>query len=255
MTDHQRERQHDQLLRLYGLHAVTAVLDHRPADLLGVSLAETATSERLNKLVERCRELGVRVEFERRRRLDQLVNGAVHQGIVAQVRAPRRLGESDLERLLVADARMLFLVLEAVQDPQNLGACLRAADGAGVAAVVIPARGGVGLTPVVWKASSGAVERVRLVQVNNLNKALGVMASAGVRLVGLSGEATTSVYEADLGGSMALVLGSEGRGLRPRTLGQCNQQVSIPMRGYCTSLNLSVAAGICLYEVLRQYSA
>ena len=252
MTDRKRSSKADQVLRLYGLHAITAVLDHRRGDLMSLYLSETAAPDRVAALVSRCRQLGIPIKNEPRRHLDRLVNGAVHQGVVADVKAPRYLGESDLDALLVAGGNALFVVLEDVQDPQNLGACLRAADGVGATAVVICGRGGVGLTPTVWKASSGAVESIRLVRVANLNKALMIMSSAGVQLIGLSGDAVTAHSDVDLRGPTALVLGSEGGGLRERTRKQCHRLVAIPMLGYCSSLNVSVATGVCLYETLRQ---
>ncbi len=244
----------EQQLWLYGIHAVAAVLEHRPGDVAAVYLFADARGSRLEQLAGRCRDLGVTVHSVDRRRLDRLVGGAVHQGVVAQVRAPGMLGERDLEQLVVEVDRPLFLVLDEIQDPQNLGACLRSADGAAVTGVIIAARGGAGLTPAVWKASSGAVERTRLIRVAGLGKALTVLASAGVRLIGLSDAVQTPYYDIDLCAATALVLGSEGRGLRHRIAQQCHQLVSIPMRGYCTSLNLSVAAGVCAYEALRQRS-
>ncbi len=187
--------------------------------------------------------------------LDEMTGHANHQGWVAVYaveKAVKTYDENTLKDLLEEKSKPLFLVLDGIQDPHNLGACLRGADAAGVTAVIIPKDNAVGLTPVVQKVASGAAESVVLIQVTNLARSLEILKQAGVWLYGLSAEATQSVYDTNLSGAVALLLGAEGKGLRRLTREAADALVSLPMLGQVPSLNVSVAAGICLYEALRQ---
>lgn len=185
--------------------------------------------------------------------LDEMTAGANHQGWVAvYAKAMKMYHEDKLTELLAEQIKPLFLVLDGVQDPHNLGACLRSADAAGVTAVIIPKDNAVGLTPAVQKVASGAAENVILIQVTNLARSLQELKQAGVWLYGLSDDATTSLYKINLTGSVALLLGAEDKGLRRLTREAADALVSLPMLGQVSSLNVSVATGVCLYEALRQ---
>jgi 23S rRNA (guanosine2251-2'-O)-methyltransferase len=210
---------------------------------------------RLGELAELAKAAGVAVRQVDRDELERAAEGANHQGALAWVRTPAARGEGDLDDLLDAlDAPPFLLLLDEVQDPHNLGACLRTADAAGVHAVITPRDNAVGLTPVVCKVASGAAETVPFVQVTNLARTMDRLKERGVWLTGTAGEAATDLYAADLTGPLGLVMGSEGKGLRRLTRERCDHLVRLPMRGTVESLNVSVATGVCLYEALRQRS-
>jgi 23S rRNA (guanosine2251-2'-O)-methyltransferase len=182
-----------------------------------------------------------------------MTGGARHQGVVARYNAPTPHSEAELPKLVEgAGVSALFLVLDGVTDPHNLGACLRSAEAAGVTAVIVPKDRAVGITPTVRRASAGAADRVPLVAATNLARALKALKDAGVWLVGLVGDIDTSLYSIDLKGPIAIVLGSEGEGMRRLTREACDFVARIPMRGGVESLNVSVATGIALFETLRQ---
>jgi 23S rRNA (guanosine2251-2'-O)-methyltransferase len=185
--------------------------------------------------------------------LDGASNGVKHQGALAWVRTPAARPQQDLDALLdgIREAPLLLL-LDEVQDPHNLGACLRTADAAGVHAVIAPKDRSAGLTPVVSKVASGAAETVPFVQVTNLARAMDGLKERGIWLIGTAGEAESELYDRDLRGSLGLVMGGEGDGLRRLTRERCDTLVRLPMSGQVESLNVSVAAGICLYEAVRQ---
>jgi len=242
---------------VFGLHAVAALLEHEPGRVTRLWALASRKDARLSRLVELARKRGVPVNESSRVELDGLVQGARHQGVVAVYAGEAApLAEPDLEVIL--DAVLgppLLLVLDGVQDPHNLGACLRSADGAGVHAVVVPRDRAVGLTPVVRKVASGAAESVPLVQVTNLARTLRGLQDRGLQIVGTAGDAGQSIFDADLTGPLAFVMGGEGSGLRRLTREVCDGLVRVPMAGLVESLNVSVAAGVCLYEVVRQRGA
>ena len=210
----------------------------------------------MKELGERAREMGVKPHARDRAALDRMTGGARHQGVVARYKAPAPLPESALEGLAEKAGRTaLFLVLDGITDPHNFGACLRSAEAAGVTAVVVPKDRAVGVTPTVRRASAGAADRVPIVSATNLARALRHLKDAGVWLVGLAGDAPQSLYALDLQGPTAIVLGSEGEGLRRLTRQNCDFLARIPMRGDIDSLNVSVTAGIALFEALRQRPA
>ena len=185
-----------------------------------------------------------------------MTGGARHQGAVARYRAPPPRSESELTALVEAAGRdALLLVLDGVTDPHNLGACLRSADAAGVTAVISPKDKAVGITPTVRTASAGAADRVPFFAVTNLARTLKSLKEQGVWLVGLAGDTSDDFYRVDLNGPVALVMGSEGEGMRRLTREACDFVARIPMRGSVESLNVSVATGVALFEVLRQRSA
>lgn len=240
---------------VFGLHAVRTLLQQRPARTALVLLQKGRDDARMSGLVQVAQAAGVKVEWRDGAELDRLAGGERHQGAVAQVRAEGPLGEGALDELLDrATAPPLLLVLDAVQDPHNLGACLRTADATGVSAVIVPRDRAAGLSPVVRKVASGAAETVPLIQVVNLARTLRWLKERSVWVIGTDDKAEKSLYQTDLKGPLALVLGAEGAGLRRLTREHCDALVSIPMRGVVESLNVSVAAGVVLFEAVRQRS-
>ncbi len=232
-----------------GVHAVSAAL------LQGRVRALWLDAARQDALLQALRESTPYQDTDRST-LDAMVPGVRHQGVVARCVAQRPLNEDDLIALLeVVQDPPFLIVLEGVQDPHNLGACLRSAEAAGVHAVIAPRDRAVGITPVVRKVASGAAEVVPFVQVTNLARTLRLLKERGVWLVGTTDRAPQSLYEANLTGPLALLMGTEGRGLRRLTAESCDFLVHIPMQGTIESLNVSVAAGICLFEALRQRQA
>ncbi len=245
---------------LAGIHAVESALNERPGRLRRLWLLSGRQDQRIRRLIELARNNGIPSErldnsaFQQR--LTRLGLGEVrHQGVIAEVQALVPGNESDLERLVVESERPLFLILDGVTDPHNLGACLRTADATGVTAVIVPQKRSAGLTATVARVASGAAETVPLIQVTNLSRTLKTLKAAGVWLTGLADTEDSVLYDADLAGPSALVLGAEGEGLRRLTREQCDFLVSIPMAGTVSSLNVSVAAGVCLYEAVRQRRA
>ena len=243
------------LEKIYGVHAVEALLRHHPKRVKQVWLAEGRSDPRVQTLIELANENRVAVGQAERREMDVWVEG-VHQGVVADVSPSQVWGEAMLDELLDrTDGAPLLLVLDGVTDPHNLGACLRSADAAGVHAVIVPRDKATGLTPIVRKVACGAAEVVPLIQVTNLARSLRELQERGVWLVGTAGEADHDLYQAKLTGPMALVMGAEGKGMRRLTREHCDELVSIPMAGAVSSLNVSVATGVCLFEAVRQRRA
>jgi 23S rRNA (guanosine2251-2'-O)-methyltransferase len=238
---------------VFGLHAVRAVLARRPKDVLRLSIAAARDDARVRELRELAAAQGVAPVSASAETLDRETGGAAHQGVVAEVRPSAPLNENSLLDLLTAVTEpALVLVLDGVSDPHNLGACLRTADAAGATAVVAPRDRAASLTPVVRKVAAGAAETVPFAQVTNLARSLRDMKQAGLWIAGTAEDGEKDLYDADLSGPLAIVVGSEGRGLRRLTLECCDFSLRLPMRGAVASLNVSVAAGVALYEALRQ---
>ncbi len=234
-----------------GLHAVRVALER--GQLRELWCDWRRHDERLEAIRCAAAERGVEVHEIANRELDALLPGVRHQGVIGRLHPPRERNERDLEELLEGLGHPPFLlVLDGVQDPHNLGACLRTADAAGVDAVIVPKDRAVGLTATVHKVACGAAQTVPLVRVTNLARTLRYLRDAGVWLVGTAGEGTRTIHQIDLTGPLALVMGAEGKGLRRLTREHCDLLASIPMHGVVESLNVSVATGICLYEALRQ---
>lgn len=240
---------------VYGFHAIETLLKTRAQDVEKLLVCERR-NRRTGDIVQQAESLGIPVERASRADLDRRSANANHQGLLAWV-SPRAVhNEAFLKDLVLAEGSGIFLlVLDEIQDPHNLGACLRSADGAGVSAVLSPRRKCAGLTPAVRKVASGAAETVPLVQVGNLARMLRWLAEQDLRIIGLCGDGEASLYDTVLTGPLALVLGGEGKGLRRLTRDHCTALAALPMRGAIESLNVSVAAGICLYEALRQRMA
>ncbi len=238
---------------IYGVHAVAAALAHHPGDVGELWYDGGRRDPRVRDIVRRAEALGVVVHRVARPELEALLPRVRHQGVAARVRGAASVRPADLDQLLDGlDHAPLLLVLDGVQDPHNLGACLRSADAAGADAVVVPKDRAVGLTATVRKVASGAAETVPVIPVTNLARTLRALKGRGVWTVGLAGEAERDLYATELTGPLALVLGAEEKGLRRLTREHCDWLVRIPMRGAVESLNVSVAAGICLFEALRQ---
>lgn len=240
--------------RLHGLHAVAGLLERRPSALRALWLPDGPLNERQTAIESLAREAGIGVTRVPPEELDARADGARHQGVIASFDPEAvTLDETDLDALLAqVTGPPLLLVLDGVQDPHNLGACLRSADAAGVDAVIVPKDRAAGLTAAVCKVASGAVGHVPFVRVTNLARTLRRLRDADLWIAGADADGDTSLYAADLTLPMALVLGAEGSGLRRLTREHCDFRVSIPMHGAVESLNISVAAAVCLFEARRQ---
>ena len=237
---------------VFGLHAVGALLQKQPERVTRLCVFEARDDRKIQAIMELAKACNIRPEFLSRAGLDRFANGENHQGVVAFCKAINLYSENDLGMILQKSAKPLLLILDGVQDPHNLGACLRSADAAGVDAVIAPRDKAVGITPTVSKVASGAAENIPFIQVTNLARTLRELQEQGVWIYGAAGEADKSVYDVDFKGPTAIVLGAEGSGLRRLTRDLCDVLVKIPMQGTVSSLNVSVATGIFLFEAIRQ---
>jgi 23S rRNA (guanosine2251-2'-O)-methyltransferase len=237
-----------------GINAVQAALEGERGRVRELWIEARAKNPRLAELADLAKTAGIAVQHVAPDALARALPGIKHQGVAVQLTAAVNLGEGDLDELLGRVENPLLLVLDGVQDPHNLGACLRSAEAAGAAAVIVPRDRAVGITPVVRKAAAGAAERVPLIRVTNLARTLKTLKEAGVWIVGLAGEAEQSLYAIDMRGPIAIAMGGEGDGLRRLSRENCDFLAQIPMRGQAESLNVSVAAGVALFEALRQRS-
>lgn len=238
---------------IYGIHAVQAALQRDASNIIEVMIESGRKDARVQVLLDKVAVQHTEVRRVTGKELDALVPDARHQGVVARCRAVTVWQEDDLDQLLDGlSVPPLLLVLDGVQDPHNLGACLRSADAAGVHAVIAPRDRAVGLTPVVRKVASGAAETVPFIQVTNLARTLRTLKDKGLWTVGADAEGDGDVFSADLRGPTVLVMGAEGQGMRRLTREHCDLLVRIPMQGTVESLNVSVATGICLFEAVRQ---
>ena len=238
---------------IFGLHAVQSLFERNPERVLELMIQKGRTDKRINTLVEEARGHGVAVKFVERSRLDAKVDDGVHQGIVARVAQAKVFREGDLEDLLdrLEEAPFL-LILDGVTDPHNLGACLRTADAAGVHAIITPKDKSASLNATASKVACGAADHVPLVQVTNLSRTMQWLKDRGIWMIGTAGESSGNLYTADLKGPLALVMGAEGKGMRRLTRDNCDSLVFIPVAGSVSSLNVSVATGVCLFEAVRQ---
>ncbi|MBH2681335.1 23S rRNA (guanosine(2251)-2'-O)-methyltransferase RlmB [Serratia marcescens] len=237
---------------IYGIHAVKALLERDPQRFLEVFILKGREDRRLQPLIAELEATGIVIQVASRQWLDDKVEGAVHQGIIARVREGRQYQENDLPSLLESVETPFLLVLDGVTDPHNLGACLRSADAAGVHAVIVPRDRSAQLNATAKKVACGAAESVPLIRVTNLARTLRLLQEMNVWVVGTAGEADHTLYQSKMTGPMALVMGAEGEGMRRLTREHCDELISIPMAGTVSSLNVSVATGICLFEAVRQ---
>jgi 23S rRNA (guanosine2251-2'-O)-methyltransferase len=236
-----------------GLHAVLEALKRHPERVSGIWVSTEREDRRVGEVVAAAHAAGVKFHKVPRAKLDGMAEGLRHQGVVARLRSKPVGGEAELADFIsgLTDS-CLLLVLDGVQDPHNLGACLRVADAAGVQAVILPRDRSAPLSAVARRAAAGAAETVTLFEVVNLARTLGKIKEAGIWVVGATHDAPQPLYGADLKGRIAFVLGGEGEGLRRLTREHCDVLVQIPMGGQVQSLNVSVATGICLFEAVRQ---
>ncbi len=238
---------------VFGLHAVRQVFAEDFTRILEMWVLQGRTDQRLQPLIDQAQQQGVTVQVVPRKTLDKLSQQGHHQGVVIRCRALPILDQNDLAAVLAKlETPPFLLILDGVQDPHNLGACLRTADAVGIHAVIVPRNRACGLSPTVRKVASGAADTVPLIQVTNLAQTLEWLQEQGVWLVGTDDEAEASLYQLNLTGGLGFILGAEAEGLRHLTKQHCDHLVSIPMKGQVESLNVSVATGVCLYEALRQ---
>ena len=238
---------------LNGVHSVQSALEHDESNITQLWVAENKRNPRIDKLLARAQKLGLKVENTTTSALDRMTGSRQHQGIVAEYIAQDVASENDLfDRVTNATKPLLLLVLDGVTDPHNLGACLRTAEGAGVDAVIAPKDNAAGLTPTARKVASGAAETLPFVQVTNLARTLQLLKDAGVWITGTSDKTDQGLYQANFSGPTAIVMGAEDKGLRRLTEEACDHLISIPMAGSVSSLNVSVATGVVLYEAVRQ---
>lgn len=241
-----------------GLRAVEQVLATKKSDLRRIYAEYQSANPRVEAIIAEANKRGIDVQAANRARLKQIGGESRHQGVVAEIHRSTNLDEAELRTLVEDrlqasdDSQLLLLLLDGIQDPHNLGACMRTADAAGVDAIVVPRHGAAGLGPTVSKVAAGAAEQLPFASVGNLARVLGWLTDYGVSIVGTSDKGPQSLYDTDLDRPLALVVGREHTGLSKRVEGLCDELVSLPMRGAVSSLNVSVATGICLYEVLRQ---
>lgn len=235
---------------VYGIHAVEKFLLRTPEHAIEL-LATEHRNPRLLSLIGQTRKAKIPVRFTERDELSKLAGSDKHQGCLLQIRVVAGQQKSLEQCLAELNQDSLFLVLDGVQDPHNLGACLRSADATGVDAVIIPKDRSASLNATVRKVAAGGAESVALIEVTNLARSLKMLKEAGVWIYGTSGDAESSLYDYDFKGPTALVMGSEGDGLRRLTAEACDHLIKLPMKGVVESLNVSVATGVCLYEILR----
>jgi 23S rRNA (guanosine2251-2'-O)-methyltransferase len=238
---------------LYGFHAVGVRLKTAPTSVIEIYFEATRRDARMRQFIERAKEANVRLIEADGLRLSKLCGNHGHQGVVARVEPLAQVTSlDDLLDSLPSDQPPLLLVLDGITDPHNLGACLRVADGAGAHAVIAPKDHAVGVNATVAKVASGAAETMPYFMVTNLARTLNELKERNIWVIGTSDDAPKTLYQVDLKGPTALVLGAEGAGMRQLTRKTCDELVSLPMRGAVESLNVSVASGVCLYEALRQ---
>ncbi|NRA52828.1 MAG: 23S rRNA (guanosine(2251)-2'-O)-methyltransferase RlmB [Gammaproteobacteria bacterium] len=237
---------------LFGLHSVEAVLNNEPERILEIFALKGREDQRMNKVVNAARRNGISVAFVGKKTMDDKADGESHQGIIANVRTAKVKTEADLDDIIANNDQPFLLILDGVTDPHNLGACIRSADAAGVHAVIVPKDKSASLTPIVRKVACGAAETMPLIQVTNLARTMREIQDKGVWIIGTAGEATSGLFETKISGSVAIVMGAEGKGMRRLTREHCDELVSLPMAGSVSSLNVSVTTGICLFEVVRQ---
>jgi 23S rRNA (guanosine2251-2'-O)-methyltransferase len=237
---------------IYGIHAVQAMLKSAPQRVVEIHVQSGRRDDRLQKIRNLAEQHGVVIQPIALKKLDAKVSGR-HQGVAALCAPGETYDESFLLTLAEQQgANSFFVMLDGVTDPHNLGACLRSADAAGVHAIIVPKDNSVGLTPVVQKVACGAAESVPLVTVTNLTRTLDSLQQLGIWAVGAAGDSEQSLYDLSLTGPIVLVMGAEGDGMRKLTAKQCDFLARLPMAGEVESLNVSVATGVCLFEIVRQ---
>ncbi len=240
---------------VYGIHAVEAALDSAPERCIELFVLKGREDGKLVQIINQAQRHGVSVQQMGRKAMDDRTHGATHQGVILKTKALPLQTEADLQDFIGRTEQPMLLILDGVTDPHNLGACLRTADAAGVDAVIVPKDKSATLNATVRKVACGAAETVPLFAVTNLARAMRMLQEAGVWIVGTAGETDQEIYQTQFKGAVALAMGAEGKGLRRLTREHCDELVRIPMAGSVSSLNVSVATGVCLYEIVRQRRA
>jgi 23S rRNA (guanosine2251-2'-O)-methyltransferase len=237
---------------VYGVNPISEKLRASPAELVEILIAEGSQRPNLRSLAAEAKRRGVRVTYTQTQALDRLAAGQRHQGVIARVTLYAYLEFAQLLQNVSTPAACWILFLDGLTDPHNFGALLRTAEAVGVRHVVIPKDRSVDVTPTVVKASAGAVYHLKIYKVANLRRAIAVLKEHGFWIVGLAEKAAETIYDRVYADRLGIVLGSEGGGIRPIVLRECDYAVSIPMRGQVSSLNVGVAGGVFLYELVRQ---
>ena len=238
---------------IYGFHTLKMLLERAPHRLKTIYALQERDDQRMQDLLLLAQTCKIPIKALSRGEIDKRLPNTAHQGIAAECFPPQIHHEDDLITLIDhLKVPALFLILDGVEDPHNLGACFRTADAAGAHAIITPRNHSASLTPSARKVASGAAEIIPLIQVTNLARCLRMLKDLDIRLIGTTMDAPRNLYQTDLNGSIAIVLGSEGKGMRRLTLEECDELISVPMQGLVTSLNVSVTAGVCLYEAMRQ---
>ncbi len=243
--------------QIFGIHAVNQVLEMSPDRILNVWIQEAINSESIHAISELVKKLGLSIQTVPRATLSKMTRNQNHQGVIIEVKPEKKKTEHDLDDVLEQnkDSKPLYLILDSVQDPHNLGACIRTADAAGVTAIIIPKDRSASINETVRKVASGAVENVTVISVVNLVRAIKKIKDAGVWVVGTAGDADQSIYDLDLKIPTAIIMGGEGKGMRASVQKECDYVASLPILGQIESLNVSVATGVVLYETIRQRQA
>ena len=237
---------------IFGIHAVESILQNKPQNVLQLFLLKNRNDKVLNKIENLAKKAGITCQQMDRKKMDQRVQGS-HQGVIAEVKIiDSSMSENQLFDLAKQKEKLLLLILDGITDPHNLGACLRTADAAGVDAIVLPKDRSAAMNATVRKVACGAAENVPLVKVTNLARAMKKLKDDFVWIIGTAGEAKDSIYQTKLPKKLAIVMGAEGTGMRRLTRENCDELVYIPMNGSVSSLNVSVATGVCLFEAVRQ---
>lgn len=238
--------------KIFGIHAIESFLNRSPERVLQLFLQKSRQDKKLSVIEQQATNAGIRIQQVDKRKMDDWVKGN-HQGVIAEVKVvDAKMSEDEMFDLAANKKDFLALILDGVTDPHNLGACLRTADAAGVDLVIVPKDKSASLTPVVRKVACGAAEFVPLVKVTNLARTIKRLKENYVWVVGTAGEAEEEIYQVKFSGPTALVMGAEGDGMRRLTRENCDQLIKIPMAGSVSSLNVSVATGVCLFEMVRQ---
>ncbi|UAJ65672.1 23S rRNA (guanosine(2251)-2'-O)-methyltransferase RlmB [Candidatus Schneideria nysicola] len=242
---------------IYGIHTIESFFKHNYKDILCVYFLKDSTNPRLKNIVHNLLKMNIKIHFVSLSTLNTLVNirDAKHQGVVASIKRTVQFKESDLLELLQRNealSPMLFLILDGITDSRNFGACLRCADAAGVNAVIIPKNRSANLNAIAQKVASGAAESVKIIRVTNIIRIIKKLKEKNIWIIGTDSEANINLYQMELRGSLALVLGGEEKGIRKLTKVWCDQIVQIPMMGSVNTLNVATATGVCLFEVIRQ---
>lgn len=240
--------------QIFGIHAVSQMLESSPDRIINVWVQEAINSDSVRAIQSEMNKLGLAVQTTPRATMSRMTKNQNHQGVIVEVKPAKKKTDNDLDQILEQnkDNNPLYLILDSVQDPHNLGACIRTAEATNVTAIIIPKDKAVGITDTVRKVASGAVENVTVITVTNLVRAIKKIKESGAWVVGADGEAEESIYDMNMKVPTAIIMGGEGKGMRESVMKECDYIAALPILGQIESLNVSVATGVILYEVVRQ---